>query len=530
MSKDKFGITIDLVLLMLYTVSSIFLSVQLFLSKDILIFIRILILVLLIVLLGSYFILIFKSRKLVWLRRTLLMILCILIMLLSYSIYQMNLKSNSAAHIIQTYYQMNLLSDEDFNSSSDLDNEVIGVMMNDRNYFQSFDDVNKAFKTKNCLIKEFYNLDTLVESFKKDKIQAIILSDQNLDILKNEYPAISSHLSILSQNQHIVEVSHKEKNLDYQKPFTILLTLSDTTQLNYVSLTSSCYFLLIDPVDLVIKFIPIPTDLYIPNVAYDSYPDALYNVSYNGIDNLLYSIESIFGIEFDYFVKANQDTFVKTVDIMQGINMDISICDESSCTYEKHMMNQSSTKEYLQNQGDLYPILEGIFEKRDELIGAKLINFLKNYRDNTFSNLSIDALQDLINYFNQNDWKIEKVETLELSKSNEICISYGSTQKFEVSIMSEDYMNDLYQNFIDLKHIDEMKNFIFDLNVIHHSYLYPNISKKIVTVENMNWKIDEYYAVLPELTIQPVEVEKWQGNINFEKPNFDPYGLIYPIE
>ena len=46
----------------------------------------------------------------------------------------------------------------------------------------------------------------------------------------------------------------------------------------------------------------------------------------------------------------------------------------------------------------------------------------------------------------------------------------------------------------------------------------------------MSWKIDDYFSFLPQSVVQPIEVEKWQGTINFDEPNFDPDGTIYPIE
>ena len=65
---------------------------------------------------------------------------------------------------------------------------------------------------------------------------------------------------------------------------------------------------------------------------------------------------------------------------------------------------------------------------------------------------------------------------------------------------------------------------------MNHSHLIPKVNPKLITVANMDWKINEYFAFLPQSVVQPIEVEKWQGTINFEKPNFNPDGPIYPIE
>ena len=75
-----------------------------------------------------------------------------------------------------------------------------------------------------------------------------------------------------------------------------------------------------------------------------------------------------------------------------------------------------------------------------------------------------------------------------------------------------------------------MNNFEFDLNYIKSLSMPTKLNEKIITQENMYWKIDNYFSVLPDSMIHPVEVEKWQGQLNFDKPNFDPDGIIYPIE
>ena len=128
------------------------------------------------------------------------------------------------------------------------------------------------------------------------------------------------------------------------------------------------------------------------------------------------------------------------------------------------------------------------------------------------------------------DWSIESIELNELSTSYQPCISVGGNGKFEVSIMDLTYIKRLYNYFIEMKHLELMNNFEFNLNHIINVSTPINLSDKIITKENMYWKIDNYFSVLPDSMIHPVEVEKWQGQVNFDEPNFDPDGIIYPIE
>ena len=78
--------------------------------------------------------------------------------------------------------------------------------------------------------------------------------------------------------------------------------------------------------------------------------------------------------------------------------------------------------------------------------------------------------------------------------------------------------------------MDIMKNFAFDLDRMRNNRILPYSNEKLITTDNMNWKVSEYFALLPESIVSPIEIEKWNGTIHFEKPNYDPDAPIQQIE
>ena len=528
MKTERIGNTIDLILLILFSVSSVFLCIQINLGKYLNVFAQIIFILFLILVLLSFFTLTLKSKKYFYLRKVILVCLsgCML-----YTSFQMNQKKHQNEEVIQTYYRLNLVTNhKEIQLSTDFNESKIGTLVSDRNHIQNLDDLDKAFNMKDSEVKEFYNMTNLIQALNKNEIQGAILSDHNLAILNERFQNMK--LNIISESGIYVEISHKSKNDDITKPFTVLVSINDNhVPLNYVSASNQCLILFVDPIDKKITSVEIPNNLYIPNVAYDSYPDALYNVSYNGIDNLLYSLESIFGFEFDYFMKTSSKAIFNSVDIMQGITITSKICENNVCEYIEEEYDAYSIKDYYQHTKDVQSILKGIFDKRIHLMAGKLIDFTNNYVENAFTNFSSTKLNDFITLFNKDDeWTFDQKHIDEILYSNEPCISYGVHDEHSVAIIHDESIHEIYSYYEDLKHLDKMNQFEFDLSYMNNSHLIPKVNPKLITVANMDWKINEYFAFLPQSVVQPIEVEKWQGTINFEKPNFNPDGPIYPID
>ena len=75
MKNERIGNTIDLILLILFTVSSVFLCIQINLGKYLNVFAQIVFILFLIIILLSFFTLSLKSKRFFYLRKVLLVIL-----------------------------------------------------------------------------------------------------------------------------------------------------------------------------------------------------------------------------------------------------------------------------------------------------------------------------------------------------------------------------------------------------------------------------------------------------------------------
>lgn len=523
MRKDRFSTTIDLILLLLFTISSIFLCIQLYLGKSVSFAWLILIALCQVGMAVGFFAWVLVKKKPA-LRKVLLTCFSIITCLLLLFFNDKNI-SNRENDKIYTYYQMNLVMESKW-IDQEIKDQKLGVLVNDRNHIQGISDINKTFGIKDCEMKEYSNIKNLLKAMKEEKISGMIVSDQSYEQIQH----LSDNYVKISSGFHKVEISHHAQSKSLNQPFSVLFLVSDNeVNPEIVTQTDTCVLMFVDPVVSKISMIQLPIDLYMPNVAYDSYPDRLYHLSYNGIDNVLYSFNSVFDFNIDYFIKMNLDTLKSLVDVMQGIRL--PECEQDLCHISsKISMSEEVLAGYLDNH-DLNAVLKGIFEKRKEMTGAKLANFINVLSQSSFTNFNLTNLRMFIlNDLSQNSYGIDTYQVDDLKTSLEPCVSLEYGEKEMVAIMSPEFIQSIYQYQVNMQHLEIMKQFSFDLNKMVHQKFYPTYNEKVITTENMNWRIDSFFALLPESSVNPIEVEKWQGKVTFDKPNFDPNQSIQPID
>lgn len=524
MRKDRLSTTIDLILLILFTVSSVFLCIQVYLSNILSLEGLIIIIIVLILLLIIWFSWILVKKNPV-IRKIIMFIISF-----SFIVFSISLAisvSKSKDDELATYYQMNVVVPQ--SNEILVDHLKLGVLVSDRNHLEYFKDVNQAFNLNKCEIKEYQSVTNMLKGIKENNIQGMILSDHNLEIVKSKDPSIS--YEVIANNVHRVPISHRSSEKSLKEPFTVLLLMNNSIlPIDYVTKTDQAMILFVDPTEKRIHLLNIPNNLYIPNMAYDAYPDALYNVSYNGIDNMLYSLQNVFGFEPDYFMKMNLTTLSTLVDVFQGIKLNSTECVEDGCqTTTKFYRSQDIVKYYQQSQ-NFSEIYKAFFEKKNELNNSKLVNLLNAIKKESFTNLNMNDFRTFITDISVDDtWELS-ISNFDFMTSDQPCISFGYYQNSDVSIVSEDFLMKLNQYMMKFKHIENMNHFEFNLNMLHEQILTLPVNEKLITTKNMSWKIDMLFSLLPTFSINPVEVEKWQGDSTIEHPHFNPNKPIDPYE
>lgn len=522
MRKDRIATTIDLILLVLFTLSSVLLCISIYLNVKLAMVTQGLIVIGVVVVWVVLFIWML-SRKVPWVRRGLM--LCILIVMIFAFLWIGKIEDENQIKPLETYYRLSLIVEEE-KVSQTMNQKKIGVLTSDRNHLSYFKNLNEAFSCSNCEYYEYNNTKQLIHAMEKEKIEGVIVSDYNLNLLKRSDE--SKKYRVISENTHHMPISHLVEDKTMSEPFVMFISMThQDAPTNYVSSTDHSAFLFVDPISKSIHIAQLPTNLYVPNIAYSSYPDSFVNVSYNGIDNTLYALKKTFGFEVDYFVKLNNESLLDVLNILQRIDLNQKVCEGKNCKVERKTYHAEEVMNLYEHEGNFAEILEGMFLKKDEVNHTQILNLLNVLKTNSFTNMDLNETRMFFVSLSEDSWSIQLEKMEPLQEISAPSISMNMMEK--VSVINQSYIEEMYHLYLGLKHLEDMSNFEFNLDTMRHASLYPKIDVDTVTQENMAWKIDEYYSLFPDSSVNPIEVERWDESIHFEYPNFHPNQQIEPI-
>ena len=207
-------------------------------------------------------------------------------------------------------------------------NSISGKVLS---YYEQDGNVSKAFQKVGKYIdftkEEYQQMSRLVEALSNKKIDCFLMSDTNYQLMfdvdfriKKEDYQILWKFSISNKEDTKTQKEHKES----KEPFHIYIGGVDFTQ-NNMDLNM---ILTINPEKHKVLLTSIPRDYYIDVSGYPEKKDTLSYMGTFGITMNQKSLEDLFGISIDYYLKFETTGLVKLVDELGGIDY----CSED--TYE----------------------------------------------------------------------------------------------------------------------------------------------------------------------------------------------------
>lgn len=333
--------------------------------------------------------------------------------------------SNLETHYENRYY---ILVNDDYSELGELNNAIIGYYINTPEYEKALNSLDIFFEKK-----EYNDIEHLVDALENDEVKAILIDEtfynfireNNNEIDLNNYKILYEYLlklkddsiknseELKAYNIYIGGLDFTEKNTD----FNMIVTINTNT--NKILLTS------------------IPRDYYVD--IYGKYgKDLLGYAGIWGIGTSVKTIENLFGIDVDYYLRIHTTNLVDLVDSLGGIEFcsDYSfrtthalILGSYDDTNAEHLIVQSGchtyngieiltiARERLQVGGDrvrqknCQDIIINIFKK---MISSntlnnydKILNTLgKTYTTNISKKVIQTLIKDIID--NPNEWEFVK--------------------------------------------------------------------------------------------------------------------------
>lgn len=226
---------------------------------------------------------------------------------------------NAVKTYTNTYYVVTL-KNSTLEKTEDLKDQKIGYYESIPNIEEALTEFNKKTTTEN---KKYESIIELFKDLKTKKISATIIEENIYEALledgttlnKNDYKIIDKFdLEVEEEQEEIVDdgnsfsvyiggVDFTEKNTD----FNMVVTINKKT--HKILLTS------------------LPRDYYV-TISGKGMKELLGYVGYFGINTSRKTVEDLFGINIDYYVKINTESIVGLVDTLRGVQF----CSDSSYT------------------------------------------------------------------------------------------------------------------------------------------------------------------------------------------------------
>lgn len=218
-------------------------------------------------------------------------------------------------------YSVLVLSSSKFKSVSDLKNKTIGYLSKDNNEGLS-KVVGKIKKKINYTEKINEDVGNLITSLIKEKVDAIILDDARLDILKEENNEEYNLLKKIDSLSVDVKSEKIGKEVDVtNSSFNIYVSGIDTYgSINKVSRSDVNILITVNPITKEILLTNIPRDYYVKLHKNGKY-DKLTHAGIYGIDESINTLEDLFDTKINYYVKVNFTSLVDIVDALDGITV-----------------------------------------------------------------------------------------------------------------------------------------------------------------------------------------------------------------
>lgn len=175
----------------------------------------------------------------------------------------------------------------------------------------------------NIIVYESFSL--LINALKTKEVDAIVYNEAFLDTYLGEetdfYTWAVESKSIGIETEHIINTVKADV---VSEPFLVYISGLDTSTIDYFPDAARCdgnIIAAINPVNKRILLVTIPRDFYVPLWGDDYYMDKLTHAGIFGVECSMETLEALFDISFNYYVRLNVFSVIKIVDALGGITV-----------------------------------------------------------------------------------------------------------------------------------------------------------------------------------------------------------------
>ncbi len=217
-----------------------------------------------------------------------------------------------------------VLKDDPAQSIYDTKTYTYGILAaNDRaNTDKTLAEVTKAIGQEPLKL-EYPDNDSMINAFYAKEVQVIVINEANRSLIEEYYKTFSSDTRVLDTHNVETIIKEEEKLDDITKSsFNVYLSGIDvygdikTTSRSDVNVIAT-----VNPTTKQILLTTTPRDYYVPLSISNGVPDKLTHAGIYGVDCSLETLEMLYDIDIDYYVRVNFTSIRKIVDLLGGVDV-----------------------------------------------------------------------------------------------------------------------------------------------------------------------------------------------------------------
>lgn len=251
----------------------------------------------------------------------------IMLLLTVFSCFAINYLNNTYNFINSTQnkydtlnYSVIVLKDSNYTSIYNLKDKTVSYL-NDSYNLDINNELNSKITYRKELVDDFTKMVSLLNNKDTD---AIVLEDSYLTLIEEEDTTFYNNIKVVYIFQIKVK-THEESDdtIFTQEPFILYISgIDQYGKVNTVRGRSDVnQIVVVNPKTNHILLVNTPRDYYVQLVGTTGLKDKLTHAGIYGIDKSIGTLENLYDINIDHYLRVNFNTLIKVVDVIGGIDI-----------------------------------------------------------------------------------------------------------------------------------------------------------------------------------------------------------------
>lgn len=217
-----------------------------------------------------------------------------------------------------------VLKDNEASKIEDLKDETFGVVAgNDK--VKNENTIEQISEKLNATVEaeEYVDSISLVEALYAEKLNVIIMNNAYYDIVEEKYEDFRNETKVIASFDYVSDVDLNKTVTDITtEPFNVYISGIDAYgEVDKTSRSDVNIIATVNPVTKTILLTSTPRDYFVPLSISNGMEDKLTHAGLYGVECSVDTLEMLYGMEIDYYVKMNFTGFIDIVDALGGVTV-----------------------------------------------------------------------------------------------------------------------------------------------------------------------------------------------------------------